>query len=466
MAKIKGIDLSQWQGDIDFKKVAASGVKFAILREGFRKTIDKKFIEYAKGCQQNGITVMIYHFIYTDNATIQQNAWSTYINLKKANLDPSKVWIASDLEYDTWDKNGEKCTKEKCTLYTKQYLQALKKFGCNKLFIYTNNDYYKNYYDWQQLNNYPVWLADLSNTLNENNIQQKYPHTVLHQYSWTGQVPGINANVDMDWLYNADMLTKDTITFKKSTAANKAVTAQDVLKVMSSWVGMSRANMTHKPIIDTYNSYSPKARNYTVTYQDEYCDTTISAAFIKLNAVNLIGGTECGVEKHVQIFKNFGIWEQNGTITPQPGYLIVYNWNDNTQPNDGYSDHIGIVESVSNGKITTIEGNMAGGVVGRRTIPIGWGYIRGYAKPKYAVSASQPIVTSEIDYAQSYDKNLIRTFTTTSALNMRAGAGKDKKVITVIPNNATVSCYGYYTDKWYFVQYKDFTGFCSSAYLK
>lgn len=109
---------------------------------------------------------------------------------------------------------------------------------------------------------------------------------------------------------------------------------------------------------------------------------------------------------------------------------------------------------------------MAGGVVGRRTIPIGWGYIRGYAKPKYAVSAPQSIVTSEIDYAQSYDKNLIRTFTTTAMLNMRAGAGKDKKVITVIPNNATVSCYGYYTDKWYFVQYKDFTGFCSSTYLK
>jgi len=109
---------------------------------------------------------------------------------------------------------------------------------------------------------------------------------------------------------------------------------------------------------------------------------------------------------------------------------------------------------------------MSGGIVGRRTIPIGWGYIRGYAKPKYAVSTSQPIVTSELDYAQSYDKNLIRTFTTTATLNMRAGAGKDKKVITIIPNNATVSCYGYYTDNWYFIQYKDFTGFCSSAYLK
>jgi len=58
---------------------------------------------------------------------------------------------------------------------------------------------------------------------------------------------------------------------------------------------MSRSAGTHKPIIDIYNSYTPRARGYKVTYSDAYCDTTISAAFIKLNAVNLIGGTECGV---------------------------------------------------------------------------------------------------------------------------------------------------------------------------
>lgn len=51
MAKIKGIDISYYQGNIDFKKVAADGVKFAILREGYRATIDSKFLNYVKGCQ-------------------------------------------------------------------------------------------------------------------------------------------------------------------------------------------------------------------------------------------------------------------------------------------------------------------------------------------------------------------------------------------------------------------------------
>ena len=92
----------------------------------------------------------------------------------------------------------------------------------------------------------------------------------------------------------------------------------------------------------------------------------------------------------MKLFKKAGIWEEDGTVTPEPGWLIVYNWDDNTQPNDGFSDHIGIVEKVSGGMITAIEGNISGGVVGRTTRKIGHGNIRGYAKPKYGSTARAP----------------------------------------------------------------------------
>ena len=164
------------------------------------------------------------------------------------------------------------------------------------------------------------------------------------------------------------------------------VTAQDVLNVMRSWLGFSEANGKFKQIIDLYNSHKPLARGYAVKYTDEWCDTTVSAAAIKAGAVNLIG-TECGVEKHVDIFKRKGIWIEDGTITPQPGDIIVYNWDDNTQPNDGYSDHIGYVESVSGKTIIAIEGNK-GEAVARRTLSVGNGNIRGYARPKYASGGS------------------------------------------------------------------------------
>ena len=162
------------------------------------------------------------------------------------------------------------------------------------------------------------------------------------------------------------------------------ISVNDALNVMRDWIGMSRSKGTHKPIIDLYNSHKPLARGYKVSYSDAYCATTISAVFIKLNATDMVGGTECGVEEYIKLFKNKGIWNEDGTIVPEPGYIICYNWDDSTQPNDGYADHIGMVESVdkTNRTITIIEGNLNGNVA-KRTITIGWGYIRGYAIPKY-----------------------------------------------------------------------------------
>ena len=77
---------------------------------------------------------------------------------------------------------------------------------------------------------------------------------------------------------------------------------------MAGWIGKSMAKQTHRDIIDIYNDYKPLAVGYKVKYTDDYCDTTLSAAFIKNNAVDLIGGTECGVERHIQLFKKAGIW--------------------------------------------------------------------------------------------------------------------------------------------------------------
>lgn len=67
---------------------------------------------------------------------------------------------------------------------------------------------------------------------------------------------------------------------------------------------------------------------------------------------------------------------------------VCYNWDDPSQRggNDGWADHIGIVEKVRGNKITVIEGNY-GERVARRTISVGWGYIRGYAKLKYATQS-------------------------------------------------------------------------------
>lgn len=371
----RGIDISTWQGNVDFNKVKADGIQFCIFREGYRRAIDSQFKNYVKGAKAAGIPILgVYHFMYIDGATPKQNAEACMANMKAAGLDPTNTWIFSDLEYDTWTKAGVKVTKALCTQYTKEFLDTCKAAGCKKLGIYSNLDYYKNYYDWNQLSEYRknLWLADYSGAPD---VECK-----VQQTGSTGKVNGISGNVDMDTLYDESMLSDGG-----KEDAKVGVTAQDVLNVMRSWVGYNEVNKKYLEILNVYNSHKPLARGYAIKPSDEWCDACVSAAAIKAGAVDLIG-TEVGVEKHVAIFKRKGIWIEDGTITPRPGDVIVFNWDDNTQPNDGNSDHIGYVESVSGGKITTLEGNM-GEKVGRRTIPVGYCYIRGFARPKYAVSS-------------------------------------------------------------------------------
>ena len=205
------------------------------------------------------------------------------------------------------------------------------------------------------------------------------PYTLNHIYSACCTDTGnqVGAYKSRQKFVYTTLKSKVNSNVKEET--KMGVTAQQIIDIMDSWVGLSRAKGTHKPIIDLYNSHKPLARSYAVGYNDSYCDTTVSAAFIKAGAVDLIGGTECGVEEHVKLFKKAGIWIEDGTITPEKGDIVVFNWDDATQPNDGYSDHIGVVRSVGSKNFETTEGNMSGGIVGHRTVAIGWGYIRGFA---------------------------------------------------------------------------------------
>ena len=168
-------------------------------------------------------------------------------------------------------------------------------------------------------------------------------------------------------------------------------TANEVLNVARSWIGYSEANGKHREIIDYYNQ---NTSGYNLSYTDPWCDGFVSAVGIKAGAENIIGH-EVGCERHIEHFKKLGIWIEDGTITPIPGDIILFNWDDGVQPNDGFSDHIGFVEAVNGNTITCIEGNISD-AVGRRNIAVGHGNIRGYARPRYGGASSNAVVSKPV----------------------------------------------------------------------
>lgn len=154
-----------------------------------------------------------------------------------------------------------------------------------------------------------------------------------------------------------------------------------VLRAAASLVGVRGGTAAHHQLVNDYNSVKPLPVGYAVKTTDDWCDIFVTTVFQREGLSGLIG-RECGVERHIQIFKRLGIWNEDGTTTPKAGDIITFNWDQNSQQNNGFADHIGIVESVSNGIIHTIEGN-SNNQVRRNTYRIGHGNIRGFATPRY-----------------------------------------------------------------------------------
>ena len=176
-------------------------------------------------------------------------------------------------------------------------------------------------------------------------------------------------------------------------------TAQSMIDVMRAWLGYSYYNKKHRGIVDIYNTANPLPSGYRMGYWDAWCDCAVSAAALVTGNADKTG-MECGVGRHVKIFKQKGIWLEGCKVTPKPGDLVVFNW---YPRNKNGASHIGLVEKVEGNVVTTIEGNRGIGVCDRRTYTIGWKYVKGYARPKYQTTVTP--VTPESSAAPAAPAN-------------------------------------------------------------
>lgn len=180
----------------------------------------------------------------------------------------------------------------------------------------------------------------------------------------------------------------------------EAQARQKIVSIMQGWIGLKRSDRSHAPIIDTYNGNKPLPRGYAVTYNDAYCATTTSAAAIKAGYTDIIP-VECSCYYLIEKAKAMGIWQENDAYIPAPGDEVLYDWDDGanfaTADNKGTPEHVGMVEAVSGSTIKVMEGNMSGGVVGRRNLQVNGRYIRGFICPNYASKATEKAPEKSID---------------------------------------------------------------------
>ena len=191
---LKGIDVSEHQGSIDWNQVKASGAQFAMIRGGYgRNNVDKYFHANAKGATAAGIPIGMYWFSYALNVDMAKNEAKYAVTLAK---QYKITWpIAYDLEYDTVSyaaKNGVTITKDMATQMAKAFCEEIEASGYIPM-NYTNPDYLNRYFDRSQLP-YDTWLAQYAS-------QPSISDMSIWQYSSSGSVPGISGRCDMNYAY-------------------------------------------------------------------------------------------------------------------------------------------------------------------------------------------------------------------------------------------------------------------------
>ncbi len=195
----KGIDVSEHNGVIDWEKVKASGVEFAMIRAGRGRMVEKQFKRNISECNRIGLPCGVYWFSYAlDDEGSDREA--------KACLEaiaPYKITlpVAFDLEYDSVDyakKKGTVIGMELASDMARAFCRAIREAGYDAI-NYANPDYLNRYFDKAVQEEFPLWLAQWpGGTLD----LDKPPRTCdIWQYSDKGCVPGVGGNVDLDVCY-------------------------------------------------------------------------------------------------------------------------------------------------------------------------------------------------------------------------------------------------------------------------
>ncbi|MEG2712550.1 MAG: GH25 family lysozyme [Clostridia bacterium] len=192
---LKGIDVSEHQGVIDWTKVKGN-VDFAMLRAGYgQNNIDKQFVRNIKECNRLGIPVGIYWFSYALNESMaRQEAKYALAAVKDYTLEYP---IAFDFEYDTVryaKQNGVNVSKIFATDLVKAFCLAIE--GANYYAMnYTNQDFLLNMFYFDEIKRFCPWYAWYNSKLNRTDVG-------MWQYTESGKMSGISgSSVDMNYAY-------------------------------------------------------------------------------------------------------------------------------------------------------------------------------------------------------------------------------------------------------------------------
>ena len=199
---IIGIDVSEHNGTLDWAKIKAAGIGFAIIRSGYGTShVDNQFKANMAGAIAQGIPIGIYHFSYALSTAGAQNEAKYVLGLLEPYRDKITLPVFFDFEYDTISyakKQGVTLGKTAFNAHTVAFCESIKAAGY-KPGTYYNLDYLSLYVDKSQVGGYVQWYAQYASKASITDYD-------IWQYSSNYRISGINANFDVNILKTTSLL--------------------------------------------------------------------------------------------------------------------------------------------------------------------------------------------------------------------------------------------------------------------
>lgn len=187
---MNGIDVSKWNGDIDYKRVR--DVDFVIIRAGFGKMLsqkDPKFEQNYANAKAAGFSVGAYHYSYAKNSADAQEEAKCFLKWIEGKKFDYPVY------FDIEDKSQADLSRKTLTDICIAWCSAVEKAGYY-VGIYANPDWFNNKLDLNRLTKYDKWLAHWTDKPWKGN-----EFGGLWQYSDKGRISGISGDVDLNKSY-------------------------------------------------------------------------------------------------------------------------------------------------------------------------------------------------------------------------------------------------------------------------
>lgn len=242
----KGIDVSKWNGSIDWTKVKNSGIDYVIIRAGFgTSTVDTRFKTYIEGASNAGLKVGVYWFSYATTPAKSAQEARTCAQVLAPYRNKITYPVFFDYEYDSIryaNSKGVSITKNSATQIANSFINTIKNYGYDSG-IYTNKNFSNTYFTNELMNSTNMWIAqyNTSNTFNK-------PYA-MWQYSEKGLVPGINGYVDLNYTY---LKTSKNSTYSKpsvETQYNTGSTSSLDIGVTTTNLNMRKDMSSSSPLI-------------------------------------------------------------------------------------------------------------------------------------------------------------------------------------------------------------------------